>query len=159
MGALTNIDLDNILLNHPLTTGSFLGCFACDDLPSDNLRSGASLIINWCDSKSSGCHWLAVHRTMPGKSIEVFDSTGLPSHRYNPHIAAYVARHGLRVVFNKKQLQGFQSIHCGRHAALFIVYRKMKKTMKQIVEKYGENQSKNDRIVVKQFQKMFPRAV
>lgn len=152
---MNNVQIEKALGKNAITGKTFRGVFPPDYLPAKTLATGESLVVNYCLLKSGGCHWLAILRPGPGQ-IEIFDSSGIATHVTNPNINKFVMKHGLKVVYNRKPLQDFDSSVCGQHVILYIFLRCIKISRQNILSLYEENNLKlNDKIVMEMYKKFF----
>lgn len=153
---MNNFEIDQMMRENQHTATMFQGVFSPDDLPSKDLHSGTGLILNFCPAK--GCHWLSIYRTKRGRTLEIFDSSGMPTHKMNLEISAFVKRQRCRVIFNKKPLQSMNSVTCGNHCMIFLLFRSLGISMRKIINQYSEHNLKsNDRLVMQQFKRFFVR--
>lgn len=150
---MNSLEIDHLLHNNAITSKRFVGVFPPDGLPINKMKPGSMLVANLC--MDQGCHWAAM--SFSSKSIEVFDSSGLPTHVLNPHIANFIRRQGnKRVFFNKVQLQNMKSSTCGNHCCVYIYLKCLGFPMKKIVSVYSKvNLHENDKTVMKMFKQYF----
>lgn len=140
-------------MKNDVTRRFFRGVFPPNRLPDKALEPGASLVVNACPRE--GCHWLSIMR-IPPRTLDIFDPSGYPTHLFIPPIARFIEKHKLRVVYNRKPLQDYDSAMCGQHVILYILLRSLKFSRKKILSIYTAKKLKaNDRIVKLMYQKFF----
>ena len=109
--------LNKILFQFPATKDTYAGTFALDKLPR-KVKYPSSMIINNQKSTEPGAHWVAVYFDSK-KHAFFFDSYAQSAKSYN--LESYLIKHSLKLIENKKQLQGFSS-YCGYYCVLFIIF-------------------------------------
>lgn len=153
---MNNLQIEQALRSNGVTAKAFRGIFASDRLPSTNLRPGTFLIGNACPAATLGCHWYLLRITKTGKSIEVFDTSGLAPFNYSADIGRYVRRHRKRILFSAIPLQDSESGTCGQHTMVFSYLRQQGISRKKIYNLFDHvDLKKNDAIVLKMYRKIF----
>lgn len=153
---MNNFEIERLMRGNQQTSPMFVGVFSPDNLPTRNLQCGSGLILNFCPER--GCHWLSIFRRKQGKTLEIFDSSGLPTHDMNWRISKFVKRHKCKVIFNKSPIQSMSSVTCGNHCMIFLLFRSLGISMRKIINQYShKNLKSNDRLVMQQFNRFFVR--
>lgn len=105
---------------------NWLGVFARDELPDlSQAKRPFALVFNTDPKDKPGQHWLAIFGPKQGQ-LELFDSFGLAPHFYSlesldfkHHICRY---------------QSFESTLCGHYCIMFIYFRSIGTSYRQIMD-------------------------
>ncbi|GFT55788.1 uncharacterized protein NPIL_248631 [Nephila pilipes] len=97
----------------------FLGVYPADQIPK--IKKRAAIVVNTDPHDKEGSHWLAMY-IQEEKTIELFDSYGLPPSVYEPHISQY-AKLFPNVISNEISLQSLSSNVCGQYCVLYLLKR------------------------------------
>ena len=139
----------HILKNNPYTKHCFRGVYAVDQLPTLTKNENQCYVVNTDPSYDTGSHWLAVFYNC--REREFFDSFGCPPSFYSKTFDKFLETHGLPWSYNKKRLQGSFSTVCGQYCVYYLIKRCEGKTMKTIVNVFGNDLDKNDEKVNRWF--------
>lgn len=152
-------EIDRLLRKNAVTAPSYLGVFPSDKLEGLFLEPDQKIVINFCPSSTAGCHWICVARSSiknRKEIIEYFDSSGLPSHTYNHNIFNFIKKHKLKVIYNKIPIQDETSATCGQFCLVYLFFKSLNYSMKQIINFYSRKSlHKNNFIVKRLFKKFF----
>lgn len=155
---MNSIEIDELLRSNPITQKYYVGIFPCDALPKKLLKGGEFVIVNFCSKSSIGCHWLLISMLRNGKDLEIFDSSGMPTHIFNGSILKFLRRHGKRrFVWNRMQLQAENSSTCGQFCVLYAYFKSVGINLKNFQKMFNKKPhlEKNDDIVNKMVREMF----
>jgi hypothetical protein len=133
--------LKQIVLRDALTSRKFINVFAANELPYW-MPSQTMAIVNCCDRKFRGQHWLAL--SMEGCRLEIFDSFGLHPSVYNlmdklPDFSV--------MTYNDNQLQPIHSNLCGYYCLFFCHYKARGFEMGDILSKFSNDYANNDKYI------------
>src|SRR5439155_1499414 len=120
----------------PETNKYFVGVYASDQLPQRLLVSSKPLafVVNTDPANKPGEHWIAVYYDGANKTIEYFDSYGLPPQQMS--IFEFVINNGKDYVLNPLQLQGYDSSACGHYCVAYLYKRCRGQSMESICNEY-----------------------
>lgn len=132
---------------------SFIGTFACDQLPLIRINKRPfSLVINTDKKTESGEHWTAIHVPARGEP-EYFDSFGFP-----PLIKTVQDFLGTNSdvfwTYSANSIQHPFSMSCGQFCTTFIKYRISGKSYQSFISIFSQDTSKND-IILRKMNKRF----
>lgn len=152
---MNNIEIENCLRNNMVTKKKFRGIYPCDQLKKTLNSAFSFIVINFCSSDTSGCHWVALGLSNNKKSLFYFDSSGLPSFKLNRHILKYCKKHKKRIFFNNIPIQSSKSVLCGKFVLAFAYFfcKGLKKKFMSLFDK--NNLYKNDHIVNDIYKKLY----
>ena len=77
---LSTRDLEDMMMQDPVTSSCFLGVFASNELPSKISTYPSALIANTDPCNKPGQHWVAMFFPDEENKEEFFDSYGLSIH-------------------------------------------------------------------------------
>lgn len=156
---MNSLQIDRLLRHNKITKSTYIGVFPSDQLTTITLRPSEKIIINICPAAITDgdiCHWVCVARSPRGGSLDYFDSSGLPTYKFDLHLRDFVEKHGVRVVYNNVTIQSDKSIRCGEFCLVYVFFKCFGYSLKKIVNfYYKRNLEKNDSIVKKLFKKIF----
>jgi hypothetical protein len=118
MIGLTNSYVESVLL---AKTKYFRGVFSADSIPSSLYRSRNiffSIICNLDKQNEKGSHFISII-CFPTHVLYI-DSFGLPC--YTKDILYFMTALDRPVLYNKTQVQSFDSDFCGFYCMLFVLY-------------------------------------
>lgn len=127
---MNSSDIHKILSRDPICARYYAGVFPSDRIPCIG-QFPAAIVLNTDKHDEKGTHWLAVY-IQDKKTIEFFDSYGLPPNAYGKDISRFVKKYH-RVYWNKTALQSLTSNVCGHYCIYFIVKRCQGLCMKSII--------------------------
>lgn len=145
---MDSIEIARAMNAHIKTVRSFKGVFASDKLPRRILEKPSCLIVNTDPANKPGTHWVAIY-IPPRGPYEYFDSFGLKPQVKN--IKNFILKNSKNYTSNSKQLQSIFSMACGNYCCEYLLHRCQGKTMKQFLKKYVNEPTKNDAIILRQF--------
>lgn len=116
-------------------------------------------VINSDPSTSKGLHWIALYDKPGSKTLEVFDSFGLPIVFYGDFITNFAKQHNLKIRSHQSQIQQNNSSMCGYFSAFFLILRERGKSYSNILSTFNtKNLAMNERLVKKFFKRFkFPQ--
>ena len=106
-------------------------------------RYPCGLVVNTDPSDEPGTHWVAFYFPSKGKG-EFFDSYGHPPDYYNSSFKNFLERHSREWSFNNRKLQSVWSDVCGQYCIFYLIHRAPEKSMKKIVQLFGNDTVLND---------------
>jgi hypothetical protein len=130
---------------------SFCGVLPLDMLPIRKVRRNCSFIINTHNSNQPGEHWFSIYVPKSGP-IEYFDSYGQKP--LNKEVYDFIKVNGFKYKYNEKEIQGINSISCGKFAILFIYFRTRNYTLNQYLKFFTSNKIHNDIFINKLYDKL-----
>jgi len=134
---LSEIDIEMMMKRAKIN--NFLGYFARDDLPKQQLKPKQSIIFNLDKASGEGTHWTACYHG--GKSVEYFDSYGIIC---PPEIRKYLKKSNKNMVYSTNEIQNLNSILCGFFCVLYIILRHRGVDKYDIVYSFGMNNNKSN---------------
>ena len=133
----------NEIINSLKNISSFIGCFACNDIPPIK-HYPSSFIVNTDRNNQPGTHWVAIYMTK--KSCLYFDSFGEEVQEND--IMFFLRKYYEKVTYSMVQLQDYNSVTCGQFCISFIRFVKDKKSYAMFIDKFVRNNlSLNDNIL------------
>lgn len=162
MAGTTTTELDCLLAKCLVGTNVLpLGVFAADTVPYDKASTARNIafIVNSDKASSSGQHWVAFLCLRGSRTVEYFDSYGLPLPEYT-EICAHMPKYFSNRVHkrNVSCLQSLNSASCGEYCILFLTSRAHGVSFERIVtglmSRYSTDRSARDRYVVKTVAKL-----
>ena len=134
------------ILKSTIDTKYFSDVLACDQLKlikSDQF----ALIVNTDTSNEDGMHWLALFKEKNSKTIEFFDSFGMPLDFYSKYINDFVEKYDY-VKQSGIQIQSNFSTTCGHFCIFYLEQRCKGIELDTILKHFStSNLTKNDRSV------------
>lgn len=154
---MNSIEIEETLTRCQLTKQNFLGVFPCDKIGIKKLKPRKSICVNFCPSfHPTGCHWLVIRCSPNSRFLQVFDSSGLPTHKLNKYLQEYVAIQKKPIMWNNIPLQSDRSITCGNFCCVFLALCELNIPFKKIISLFDQNKlEKNDKKVMYLFKKIF----
>ena len=132
-------DIENILFCNK----TFMGCYACDQLPPLPTTFPKSLIVNTAPYNTDGEHWVAM--LLQKNRCFYFDSFGLPV--LNSNIIHFLRKYK-KVTYTDICIQHIYSEKCGKFCIGFINYVYSKKSYNNFISQFEfVKLYKNDEIV------------
>ena len=132
-----------------------VGIFAADELPTRLHSLPVAFIVNTDKRMDLGRHCVAFYISSSAKG-EFFDSYGnLPSY-YSNEFENFFDRNGMKLTYNEKGLQGFNSNVCGQYCTYYLSQRCSGMEMKSIVKPFTQNYANNDQFVYCYVNRSFP---
>jgi hypothetical protein len=121
---------------------NFLGCFACDQLPTPQKHT-YGLVVNLDPHYERGSHWVAIYVS---KGIgEYFDPYGLPP--LSMEIWEFLDKYTKRATYSTTPIQGATSQKCGGFCILYLDFRFNGKSLADFIWQFGDTLSDNDIVV------------
>lgn len=136
---MNSSQIHTILSRDPVSARYFEGVFPSDKIPTIR-KFPCALVLNTDKHDEKGTHWLAVY-IQDKRTIEFFDSFGLPPEVYGEDITRFIKRY-YRIQCNKIPVQSVTSNVCGQYCIYFIVKRCQGLCMKSIIHLLSKK--KND---------------
>lgn len=136
---MNSSQIHKILSRDPISSRHYAGVYPSDKIPIIH-KFPSAIVLNTGKHYERGTHWLAVY-IQDKKTIEFFDSYGLPPEFYGEDISNFVRKYHY-VQANKIPLQSLTSNVCGQYCLYFIVKRCQGVCMRSIVTQLMER--KND---------------
>ena len=130
----------------PVLSNSVVGILASDELPKQFNSFPISFIVNTDKRMDPGRHWVAFYISSRTEG-EFFDSYGNPPSYYSNEFEKFFDRHGLKMTYNRKRLQGYDSSVCGQYCIYYLMQRCRGIDMKSIVKPFTQNYANNDQFV------------
>ncbi len=130
----------------PTLRPSVIGVFAADQLPKALTKYPCGFIANTDIYSKPGEHWCAFYVEKPGV-VEFFDSYGHTGGYYNDNFKLWISRHGDKVTFNIKKIQGDHSSVCGLYCLYYLHQRLAGHTLNDIVHSFSSNLTLNDHYI------------
>jgi hypothetical protein len=149
---MNTIQIESFMKRDEKSSKNFIGALPCNRLPK-KLKLGQSVIINLCElskeeikKKFIDCHWLSVCNL--DSILEIFDSSGLPTHLINPYVKKFIGNHKKNYVYNDRRCQSDSSKTCGEFSIAYICLRNRGFRREDILSMYNYKVLEfNDRIV------------
>ena len=136
---MNTYDIENILFYNK----TFMGCYACNNLPPPPTTFPRSLIINTANSDSDGEHWVAL--LLKKNKCFYFDSFGLPV--LNTNIIHFLRKYK-KVTYTDICIQHMYSEKCGKFCIGFIKNVNSKSSYNNFISQFDfVKLYKNDDIV------------
>ena len=145
-------DIYTALQKNSVTTRSFRGVFAADQLPALDQQFPSSYVANCSNASHGGSHWVAFFQEKPSV-IEFFDSYGKPPEFYNSHLANFIR--GLKLIRQVQILQQPMSTVCGHYCLYFLFNRCSGESYDQLIHSFTDNPLINDKIVCQYVNRCF----
>ena len=143
---MNTFQLTQVLTKDPVTSESFSGVYACDQLSSIEINEyPKSFVVNTDPMVLPGTHWIAIYFNEQMKG-EFFDSYGNQPIHYNKHFLDFMNRNAVEWQHNKIQLQSAFSTVCGQYCIYFLYHRR-KRSMSSIVNSFVNDKLYNDQLV------------
>ena len=150
--------LQCILRCDPILSKSVVGIFASDELPKLLNSFPVSFIVNTDKRMDPGRHWVAFYISSRTEG-EFFDSYGNSPSYYSNEFEKFFDRHGLKMTYNQKRLQGYDSIVCGQYCIYYLMQRCRGIDMKCVVKPFTQNYANNDHFIYCYVNHTFPYCV
>lgn len=146
---MNTLQIDKVLRRSALTRGTYVGCFAADQIPTTQYNNNSKkyphhMVVNLDASNCYGSHWVAIYVCSP-TSVEYYDSLG-----DWPPPSAHICRHLQRFAhckYNRRQWQSERSSACGKHAIYFLQRRCAGRSFQEIMQHFARCKQNADRIV------------
>lgn len=135
-----------VLKRDPITKPIFQGVFPSDQLPNKIKRYPAAFVANVDPKGRPGSHWCAFYFTQDEMG-ELFDFYGLKPQDYSQHFLQFLETNSHHWTYNHQDLQSLTSNVCGHYCLYYVINRCRNVLMKAIVNRFGKNTRKNDRLV------------
>jgi hypothetical protein len=148
---MDTVQLIKFFKKDKFTRKSFCGVLPLDLLPIRKVRRNCSFIVNTHKSNQPGEHWFSIYVPKYGP-VEYFDSYGLKP--FNKEVNDFIKANGSHYVYNEKEIQGLNSISCGKFSILFIYFRTRGYTLKQYLKFFTSNKLYNDIFINKLYNKL-----
>jgi hypothetical protein len=151
---MNNIEISRFFAKIDKRKMNFLGVFACDLLPKNEIKNlPCSLVVNLSRSSEIGSHWISIF--IDSQRVgHYFDSFGMQP--YNIEIKNFLKRQCIRMTWSRKELQSSNSPFCGAYAICFIMF--MMQNPYSVAEEFGQafstNQFINDLCIQATLQKI-----
>ena len=132
------------------TSSIFLGIAPADRQPQQ-MAADTTLIVNCCNARLPGRHWLALYQHWNG-GLEVFDSFGM-----NPQFYDIVGKfpEASVITYSSKQLQSMNSSVCGLYCLYYCYYKARGYALEDIVSVFSNDRSSNDAFVRDMVDRLF----
>ena len=146
MKPLTTIQLNDVLMNNPVTKKYYIGTFPGCVIPAVKSKK-YSFITNTDPHHKGGEHWNAwvVH----GEKIVFFDSFGRdPTDSSFPETYKELLNRFKVYKYSKTQVQNFTSFTCGYYCIHFIYILSLGLDFEFFLNEYTDNFEKNDLTVI-----------
>ena len=146
MKPLTTIQLNNVLMNNPVTKKYYIGTFPGCVIPAVKSKK-YSFITNTDLHDQRGEHWNAW--MVQGQKVLFFDSFGRdPSDSTFPEIYKELLN-GLKILdYTKTRVQNFTSSTCGYYCIHFIYLLSLGLDFEFFLNEYTDDFMKNDIAVI-----------
>ena len=146
MKPLTTIQLNNVLMNNPVTKKYYIGTFPGCVIPAVKSKK-YSFITNTDLHDQRGEHWNAW--MVQGQKVLFFDSFGRdPSDSTFPEIYKELLN-GFKILnYTKTRVQNFTSSTCGYYCIHFIYLLSLGLDFKFFLNEYTDDFRKNDIAVI-----------
>ena len=145
-------DIYIALQKNPVTSRSFRGVFAADQLPAPDKHFPTSYVANCSNADQVGSHWIAFFQE-EASVIEVFDSYGKPLEYYNSHLVDFTR--GLKLIRQVQILQQPMSTVCGHYCLYFLFNRYNGESYDRLIHSFTDNALINDKIVCQYVNRCF----
>ena len=142
----------------PTLFNSVVGIFAADELPKRLQSFPVAFIANTDKRMDPGRHWVVFYVSSRTKG-EFFDSYGNSPSYYSNAFQKFFDRNGLKLMYNDKRLQGYDSSVCGQYCVYYLMQRCRGMEMKSVVEPFTQNYANNDQFVYSYVNREFPYCV
>lgn len=149
---MNTLEIDSLLCSHPVTRPFFRGTFPSDKLPRYLLPRPSILVVNSDKSGLPGEHWLGIVLPKSTSSVqccEYFDSFGMRP--YVSYFDSFVRRNADVCVYNDVAVQSPQSDSCGKFVCIFLLYRCMGFSFKDIKDLFVNDERLNEALVCRLF--------
>ena len=144
---MSTFQLAQILMKDPLTKGSFVGVYACDQLTSIEINTyPRSFVVNNDPIELPGSHWIVIYFNEQMKG-EFFDSYRKHPVHYNKYFLDFMNRSAVEWEHNKIQLQSAFSSPCGQYCIYFFYHCCRKSPMSSTVNSFVNDKLYNDQLV------------
>lgn len=145
MSGLNNHQLNQVIRWNPALVRHCLATRSATTLPAKIEKYPRAFIANTAAASRPGQHWVAFV-VWSRKSVEFFDSYGLPPRFYSTHFAEFVDRYS-KVVYNRKELQSIETHVCGQWCLYWLYRRLQGERHEDIVRTFHQDVLDNDRRV------------
>lgn len=139
----------------PTLFNSVVGIFAADELPKRLQSFPVAFIVNTDKRVDPGRHWVVFYVSSRTKG-EFFDSYGNSPSYYSNAFQLFFDRNGLKMTYNQRRLQGYDSSVCGQYCVYYLMQRCRGMEMKSVVEPFTQNYANNDQFVYSYVNHTFP---
>lgn len=147
-----------VLRCDPVLSDSVVGILASDELPKRFNYFPVSFIVNTDKGINPGKHWVAIYISSSIEG-EFFDSYGNSPSYYSNEFENFFDKHGLKMTYNQKRLQGYDSSVCGQYCIYYLMQSCRGMNMKSVVKPFTQNYSNNDQFVFSYVNQIFPYCV
>lgn len=131
-----------VLKRDPITRRTFVGVFACDQLPKTISKYPACLVVNTDPHSKAGKHWLAMY--IPNAvTLEFFDSFGHPPEHFKGPIARFASKFS-HMNYNDVPVQSPFSAVCGQFCIYYLYSRCRGRSLSAIVKTFHWKSDSND---------------
>lgn len=129
--------------NDPELKLLFAGVFPADQLPKSSIYP-AAYIVNTDPRNKPGTHWIAIYidYEMCG---DYFDSYG---RKPLPGFKTFLDKNCIEWEYNSKQIQAPLTSVCGQYCLYFLYHRARGVSMREIVQRFGQDKLENDKLVM-----------
>jgi len=135
------------------TKNTFIGVFPANRLPRTIQTRPTVFIANLQEDFLPGNHWVTFFLPEFENGVEFFDSLGqAPTSSY---FTRFIARHGGLIEHNSQPIQSSFSDVCGEFSCIYAFYRSAGYSLRNIVNMFGKNKTRNDVHVVQLFNNHF----
>lgn len=107
------------------------------------------VIVNSDEGYKPGTHWFAMYKGKSSRSIDFFDSFGIPFVNYGFHLINFIKRYGGKIRFSNKQYQSDRSLTCGMFSTYFVIERDKGADYQTILNSFSDDLKGNDELVKK----------
>ena len=141
--ALTNVQIDKIMFNNPVTNKTYLGTFPSDELPT-SIVTGC-FITNTDPHYMRGSHWNAFY--LSDGIVDFYDSYGRSP--YSKELPASYRQFlkNRRYRFNHQVVEDVFSVMCGEFCIFFIYNMNLGLDLKFISKCFSKNLYRNDQSI------------
>lgn len=148
----TNVFIDHILTNLPVTRDLYLGCYSINNLPKVIWKRPSFLVCNTDPSWKGGQHWFALALTCT-KDLRIyyFDSFGI--YQSSHELDEFINKNGTVLCVTARMLQAPTSYVCGIYSMCFGILFSRGYSLTRIVSMFPNRKSKieNDDLIVNLF--------
>lgn len=150
---ITTTRMDTVQLTFSLqkdkyTQAAFQGVYPSNKLTNRIISYPALIIANVDTSEKPGSHWVAFYFTQD-REAEFFDSYGLPPSNYTRTFTAFLNSNASSWTFNSVTLQS-------ENSQVYSFFRCQNVSMSTIIHRFSKNKYRNDFLVKRFIEKMFP---
>lgn len=142
----------------PTLFNSVVGILAADELPKQLQSFPVTFKVN-TDKRVDPRRHCVVFYISSRTNGEFFNRYGSSPSYYSNAFQFVFNRNGLKMTYNQRRLQGYDSSMCGQYCVYYLRQRCRAMEMKFVVEPFTQNYANNDQFVYSYVNRTFPYCV